>query len=472
MAITLATFPLATLVLGPADYGAFALASAYVAIVTAFAAAAVNFSLATHLAEASAEDRVALVSTATGAAIVGAVLGGALIIGGFQALSAGIDAVSGVPRSGFMMLVFGAVLAAPWQVATGVLVLDGRAKGFAVGVVMQALCRSAALLASLFVFELGVLSLFIGSLAGSVLALAAALLVLRGDLDWQLNRRWLRIMLARAPAHGVEYISETLDTVIRNSLISSTIGFGVLGLFTHGQQYQLYTIRMFKAVTQSLWPVSLAEARDSAGNFARTIRTLRLMQLMMTLFGLFFASLGKEFISVLTHGKFADAFVFAALLMAVALIRTGAWPQFSLLIAHGRSNTHNNIQTASFVAGIALLVVLIFDFGMVGVMVAVFAQWTIAWIGRYIFARRVLAVPFSDHLVLVGTALIGGAVLCKVVLAPGFVGSLGLFVVAAAPALYVMRRDLLQVAQRFLGPLSARERLLRLLGMTAGPQGK
>lgn len=463
MAITFATFPLATLVLEPADYGAFALASAFVAVVAASSGASFNFSLSTHLPEASAKDRIALVSTAAGIAIIAAMLSGALAIGALAAISAWIDVFSVLPRYGFILLVIAGVLAAPWQVAENVLVMDGRAKAFSVGVVTQAACRAAGLLIALFVFGLGALSLFVGSLAGSVLAFAAAALVLRRDLRWRPSQRWLRIMLAGSLTHAGQGLAEVLRAALQNSLIASTVGLITLGLFAHGRQYQTYTTKMYKAVMVALWPVNLAEARDPAGDFVETIKVWRVTQCLVVLIGLFFATLGKEFIGFLSHGKFDAAFVFAALLVAGLLIQTGARPQISLLIANGRSNSHNNVRTTSSVIGILLLVALIPDFRMAGVMVALFAQWTITWIGSYIFGRRIRVVPFSDHLIVLGLVLIGGALAVKVVLAPGLAVSVGLFAVAAAPALIFTRRELSQVARRILGRFSTRGGLLGLI---------
>jgi O-antigen/teichoic acid export membrane protein len=166
--VSFALLPLMTLVLGPADYGAFALVTAVTSFGTAFCTLGAGFVLAQRWPEADAETRRDLVSSLLGLSTMLALVFALALPWAWQAASAQWAVAASVPEIAVRLAAAGVFFAVPWVIASEVLTLDGRALAFAAVMLVQTASAAAASLAAVFLFDLGGLALFVGAIAAAV----------------------------------------------------------------------------------------------------------------------------------------------------------------------------------------------------------------------------------------------------------------------------------------------------------------
>jgi O-antigen/teichoic acid export membrane protein len=123
--ISFVTLPLATRILGPANYGVFALGATVAGFGAILATLGTTFFISNTFAGADLPARRQLVSTlvartallAAGWAVL--ILAVALLLRGHVAL------LDEVPLRGLALVLLGAILATPWTIAVDVLTVEG-----------------------------------------------------------------------------------------------------------------------------------------------------------------------------------------------------------------------------------------------------------------------------------------------------------------------------------------------------------
>ena len=167
-AVSLAVLPLATRVIGPPEYGTLALAAAFAALVTTFAQAAQGYVLQEYLPTLTGEARSSLlVSALTAVCLAGFVA--AIAVLPFAYFSAPwLLQVTGPERLGIVLCIAATLLGVPWLVCVDMLMLDGRAVPFAVGMVSQSAINGLVTLAFLFVVPHPAIALLLGYSAGQL----------------------------------------------------------------------------------------------------------------------------------------------------------------------------------------------------------------------------------------------------------------------------------------------------------------
>ncbi len=409
-AVSFALLPLMTLVLGPADYGAFALVTAVTSFGTALCTLGAGFVLAQRWPEADADTRRALVSSLFGLSVVLACLFALLMPWLWQLAAAQWTVAASVPETAIRLAAAGVFFAVPWLIASEVLTLDGRALAFAVVMLTQTVCAAAASLTALFYFDLGGVALFAGAFAAAAATGIGACVCLA---PW-LRLRFDRALAIHSAGMGLPLsLSNLLDiatTLTERALLSTQVGLANLGIYSHSQSYLNIAQAGIKPLVRAVWPVSLSEARDSASPFTRTGQAWSVGHLLLIGAGLLMAAFGRDLIGLLTHGKFEAAGPFAALWMGLLLVRLSGRPQLATLFANGRGYAISKIGIVANGTAIAVLLLLVPRIGLAGAVAAAFIQAAMTRAMFWWAARQERDTPFQDGWVLAGVALIAGAV--------------------------------------------------------------
>ncbi|MBI1208069.1 MAG: oligosaccharide flippase family protein [Azospirillum sp.] len=423
--ITIAVLPIATRRLGPDDYGSFILATTIGSLILGIASTATGYSLATHLATLGGVERRRLVSSAAAAVTLATgLLGVVLVPAAFLGLPH-LVAVDSADLAGFLLVMTGTVLGAPWVVAAEVLTIDGRAAAFSAAMILQAVVNAAVLLVCLLGLELGRAALFIGQFSGSVAILAATLATLGRDLSARPSRAWLGQMAHAAPALAGANLAESALTFFERYYLAHIAGIGALGLYGHAQQYRAYAMSLVNAVSRAMWPINLAEARQEPVRFEQTARSWALVQIGITAIGLTMALTGREIIGALTNGKFADAHVAAVLLIIGLLLQSCGKADMAWLIARGHGRAFAHLMTVATLSSLVALVGLVAWLGMVGAALAGLVRYACLRITVHVVAIGKAPIPFLDHWALAGIGLTGGALATVLLWSPALPWRLG-----------------------------------------------
>ena len=446
-AISLLMLPVATRVLGPHDYGAFALVGAFTAFGPALASLGGGYVLANRLnAQADAKSEAAAVTTVVVFAQLAVVVYAALL----TLIWTFVPERSEISTTHFALAVAAMVIGQPWIPATDVLVLRGNARLFASTTIAQSLLSAATLLYGLFVLELGVGALFLAQLAASVAGLAGASYGLGPYLIASVDRAVLRELKDVGLMSGLGNIAEALQNAVERNLLAAVVGLAQLGVYTHSQLYRTITALVVKAVARSVWPITLQDAREPTGDFRRTRIAWDMANVGITLAGIFFACVGDVAIGLLTNDKFTDAYALAVAWIAYLLVVNLGKPQTGVLFALGGGATYARIVTIGNAIGIAALVALVPPFATWGALAAIILQQIAIRALVQRASRAIRPTPVQDGWAYFGVAYIIGVFACRQLLGGPSEVNLGIFAVSGALLLFVARKRLTLAARVLL----------------------
>ena len=438
--IAIAVLPIATRILGPEEYGVFALLTSLAAFGTVFASVGTGYLVAAHYPVIKAEEKNKMVSSMLAFGLSISIAFSLIIVLLWSLIANQWPAFSSIPKLALVLSLVSMVLSVPWTLSLDVITMDGKAKLFAAVLIGQSIVNAAAIIMSLFVFKMGLYALFVGSLAGSFVVFIGGFLALRSYLrltmSWQWIKKILKLTIATLPAN----LLENLQTFVERSVLSINVGISQLGLYTHSQQYRSLAMMTVKAAARTVQPLTLEEARSEDLLFPKTKRTWDAMYIVLTFGGILSATVGREIISLLTNGKFASAYIFVVFWMIFLLIQNAGKPHTGVFYALDQGPVYARIQVVTYIIGLILLILLIPILGIAGTFIAVFAQMTIFRVWIQFKVKQYKKIPFQDGWVIFGTALILFTFLVSWGLKLNFVYNLALLLVMTALLLFFARR--------------------------------
>jgi O-antigen/teichoic acid export membrane protein len=276
--------------------------------------------------------------------------------------------------------------------------------------VLKNVTAVGATLASLFLFELKGVSLFIGHAAGGVVALVGSLAMLsrflRPRIDWDM----LRHALYLGGWNTISFLALQARQTIERALLSRYLGLHDLGLFVHAQQYQAIATLGAQPIQSAVTPVLLDEAKEKNSKFTRTARTSNVLFVGVTVFGVAAALFARTVIGILTHDKFNAAGPYVALLVGAVLVQLSGRPQLAHLLSNGRGRY---ISLCNVTAAVGAVVVLFALVGRIGLFAAVsgsYAQFLLFRLATGIDPFSTARLPCQDQWVVFGVAVIAGTV--------------------------------------------------------------
>lgn len=441
--VAFATLPLATLILGPHDYGAFAVVAAVTGLASSLACLGSSYLLAQVFSGGRPSEVRQLISQQTVISVVLASLLAAILAFSWGVITKYFDNLSMVPNAGFMLSVMSIVPATIWAIALDVMTLDGRAKAFAQIVIGQSLLSAAVLLLSLFVANLGVMSLFVSGFIGTTSLGLGGLLSMRRYFERpNFTREGFKVFKSALSLTSANLIEVAYQPVERN-LLAVHSGLASLGLYTHAQQYRTIVAAATKALSRSVWPTTLEEARQPDLAFPQTNLYWRRTYFCLGIVGLGFATLGDAFIGFLTHGKFVGAGAFAAMSIAYLLIQNSGRPHTGLMYARGDVGPFARFSILSSIAGLLCAVIAIPLLGVWGAILAGFLQQIVMRVAIHWYCVRISRLSFQEELTVIGLAMIAVVVIASESFSLTLPARFGIFLACIA---------LLVIAYRVIGP--------------------
>ena len=314
--------------------------------------------------------------------------------------------LSFVPRSYVYISLLTAFLLFPWTMAHPTIILDGRAGIFSIFKIGETLIWATVLLGGLFVFRWGVLTLFVAKAISSAFLFIGAIIIFAPYARFRIEREWAKRIINLGVNASVGSFSEKVFSAVERSVLTIILGPFSLGLYNHSQKYHKATVLLQGAFADSIWPVTLEEARAENPTFRRTMKGWDVIYLFIGLSGIGAATLGSYVISWLTNDKFTAAAIFVPFWMIVLLIQLSGRGANGILFSHDEGIYLARLQTASMVITIALLFIFIPAFGVAGALAVTALQHLIYRIGMQIKSIRHYHYKFEDKWPLIYTSLI------------------------------------------------------------------
>ena len=447
--ISFVMLPIATRVVGPREYGIFALASAYTGFGTALATLGGSFIIAHRFLGATLDEQQEVVSTVTLLGLMAVALYGAVIYLIWPFLP-------GTPDVSYLLLTLSmaaVVIGQPWVVALDVLTIQGQARTFAAMSVVQSIVSAALLALGLFKFKIGVTSFFISQLGAALVSLVAAVYILRPFLGLRLNRGVMGELKALGVLSGLSNTAESMQVAVERSALSLHAGLSELGIYSNSQAYRGFASVPVKAVARSIWPITLRDARDPNSDFAETKQAWDIAYLFLTASGIFFATLGDWLIGTLTHGKFTAAYLVAMVWMMFLLLQNTGKPQVGVMYGLGAGRKYARLVILSVGVGVVALLLLTPWLGIWGAVVGAIVQQTFLRIAIQRVASSIRRTPFQDNWAFVGIAYIAAVFGVRYAVGGGHATNGLIFVIASVVLGIIARKPIVSAGRRILfGP--------------------
>jgi O-antigen/teichoic acid export membrane protein len=392
--IAFASLPLTTRILGPPNYGQFALGVTIAGVGATLATLGSGYIINARLRSATREEARSAVSTVAVNAVAIAGSWAILVSALYLLLRGRWGPLGEIGDTSFFAAVAAGLLLPIWIIASEVLTVQGRSALFASIALSQGVVGTAVTLICLYPLDLSGLSLFLGFLAGSCSTFLGGLFVLR---------RYLSVRITRTPrrelAQSRFLLAQVLDAahgLSERTLLTQAVGFDRLGLYTHSQAYRAYAFQATKAVGRGLWPVTLREAADPASEFPHTRSVWNAVHVAVTVVGLAMVMLGYVLVGWITNDKFVGAAVFFAPWFILILLQSLARPESAAIYTYGTGPEVARLSAWANVAALVCAVALIPKFGPEGAVVALLAQAIVYRSLIRVTARRYRPIPFQD----------------------------------------------------------------------------
>jgi O-antigen/teichoic acid export membrane protein len=388
--------PLTTFKLEPADFGLFAFIVAIAGVAIGASSLGSSQILSAHLPIVTREDAKELVTSIFIFSHLAAAIFAVVLFLVWPIILQNISEIESAPNSLGWILPLAIFLATPWGLAAAVATVTGRATGSAIITILESSTASGATLAALYAFDQGALSLYIGMVAGAVVGAAGSLVYLRQFLCFRIRRKWIIETIRVTIISFAGNLTERVQVFLERYALSEYVGLSALGFYSHAQQYQGIARMGMKAWLTALWPIALEDARQSQPTFHRFLSVFPASQFFLGLAGIAMATLGKDFIGFLTHGKFTSSYLVASFLIVNVQIEYMARPSLALLSAQARYLDLQKSLAISLSVAILIVIPMIRLFGIYGALATASTQCVVYRLLLARAASKLTDIVFSD----------------------------------------------------------------------------
>lgn len=288
----------------------------------------------------------------------------------------------------YLNLVLAASLAGSlWPTISFLMTVQGRPKSLALFSLVQTLTSALTTVICLAVLGLGVKSLFLAILAAACISLVMELFYVYRFVNFSIERKWLgevvRTGFLSAPGGIAEVVSNMVDKIA----IQRWAGLGTLGLYSHSQNYQAIFKMLTSAFSRTLTTDGL-KIYSQGLDPAPLERSLSAWYGMLAILGVGVALFSDDFISLLTHGKFTGSAPLVLIWYLLVFSVSHAIPYSLFLMAQKRSQVLMYTQLIPTLAGIGLVAIGAYAYGVFGAAWALLFTNVIIQISRYLAAYR------------------------------------------------------------------------------------
>jgi len=431
-ALSFLVLPLATKVLTPADYGKLGALNAVANAFGAFCCASIGYVLSAKYLAATHTERREIVSSALVSVICLSLLGMGIMVIAIKSLGSLIADSVAFTSVEIAISCIGIFSTSIWAVASDVFILSGQAGRFSVAVITQGLIQMVMLLVSLYWWSLGGISLFIGLAAGNITLIIISIILLGNNIgphaQYALVKEYFKTTFIASSANFTELLYPWLE----RWLLTGYIGLSSVGLYTHAQTYSNILFTVVKSAGRSIWPITLNEAREENPMFPHTRRLWGVWQMLITAVAVCFAAIGDVFISILTHGKFIDAHLYATAMLVILVAKHTGRAENGLLYSQGDVKILSSLNFFSSILAMISLGILVPFFGTWGAVSSMGIQILVYRLGLLIAARSKGLRGSSEPWLIRAPVLVGATIMIKLAFTPGILGDLILIATATA----------------------------------------
>lgn len=416
MIVGFALLKLTTLILDASDYGLYALIDNFVLLLSSTATLGVSLFIPAIYPEANQDERTRLISTNLWIGVfVYCLLVGLLLI--VWPIILNLLQVNVVPSLYLLLSFGGGLIYFPWLVSHQPFILEKRVVTFVTLSLIEIIIWNTTLLLALFIFDLAALSLYLSRFLGMALLGIGTLFAMRVYIRPVIDSGYIKRLFKTSLVSTGGIVLERGYRTVENTLLTRFAGLGLVGIYNHSILYRTAILNVTNAFANTLWPITLEEARTESKTFSQTRQGWNIVYFGVTLSALAMLVVAEPIIDWLTNGEFTRAASIIPLWMCLILIQTSARDVNGILYANDRGAYLSIMASLCTILGIIAAVILIPIFSVYGAIIAlVLNQMTYRIIMNISGWKR---LRFTDNQVVFQICIILVAVVLSEVFAAG-----------------------------------------------------
>lgn len=405
-ALSTILLPIATKILGPDDYGIYAFVTAIIFLASGIAEAGVGIVLAEHYTNNSyTEKRKILISIYTLTLFVSICLGLAVYFN-WHLIILMFTTNNLAPEEALLL----ACLSIPFRtaifVSTTVFTLQFKSEVAGYCLLIQGLVNFTSTLIALFVFDKGVISLFIGNTLGVISGSIISIMYLRKELWAKPSIQWYSTLLRASPSAAAAGLMESIRPSIEMKSILNSEGTASVGIFNHSKLYYGFIMQVVNSFGYVIWPIALQEARNEKDNFKQVGRMWNIVYFLVSIIGISFAFFANEVINFLTNAKFKDAVLWGPVWIAYLLIQNSGKAATALLYTNMKGAHVARLRAVTVALAIFTILQMGSDISTGTIIIIAFIEIIIFRLLLQHSAQRIRKLPFQDFWVICGSTSI------------------------------------------------------------------
>ena len=404
--ITLILIPITTKILDAEDYGIFGIGLVILNLSTAICETGSSYLIYAYIQKISHKRRCELFSTfILMAGIIGCIVS-AILYSIWILLRAELEFFSQFSELEIVLVCAAIPLRAIWIVAVPILVSVKKSRVIAISLISQSALNFCIVTTSLFILDLGRLSLFIGNTASNLISIMICIIYLGKFYIARPRLFWIKKSKSIALGAWCAGVIESCRAVLESALLQKFVGISLLGSFFHARLYQGMIMQGTNAFNNVLWPLALEESKIKSSSFKAVRDGWNFAYFGITVIGLLSAFYGFEIVGYISNNKFNAASSWIPWLVIYSLIQNSGKPATAVLFHSNKGNLLSKIRIILLVLDMIALYFLVPYYGIESVIaISIFDMLFMRFIIR-ISADKIQKIPFTDWMIVLGIFLI------------------------------------------------------------------
>ena len=246
---------------------------------------------------------------------------------------------------------------------------------------------------------------------------------------------------------------ENLFILFERNLINKFFGLEIFTLFNYGKSYETHMLALNKAIVRGVYSSALSEFKEKE-EFTYCKKSIDYILLVISFFGIFFATIGYDFISIISNDKFSNASYFVCLFCIVRIFNNTNVAYNIAIIVKGTVRSFANIVYFDKLSLLILICFFVPFFKLKGLVLAYFCSAIILKIYFVKVSKKYFDVPFLEKNIFIIFLVICLILFISVNYADNFYMRLNLFVVSLFFGFFYFWSELFGLFSYFVSAIS------------------